>query len=333
MNKKQILLTGALALSILGSPFAINEASASSSTHIGSVKLVEDVMLYKKARGLGYEVTNVARDAGTTYRVYSITNVDFNNYLSVGGGYYILDSEDADYTPNPVPEKKRLAVKWNDSTLVEGQIGRVTLSKDLALYKLEGSSTFIKSDIVRPSNSLFRVYSYKLIDGQYYYGVGGGYYFKAGDGIKYETPALNKQRQLKNLIISTMVMSRDLNYFYKSESFGESYSLNDSIEYISEDSGYPIKLQDGLKVVETPIYTYYQKADEDSLYQIKVFWMNDPTYSKESVAQMFSYRGDMNRKGPAENELMYSSMTHYLHFDFDLPHYNKVITYGRLDEL
>jgi hypothetical protein len=90
-----------------------------------------------------------------------------------------------------------IGVKWDNSILIQGQIGRVTILQDTALYKYEkGKLMTIKT--LRKGN-IYRVYSYKDQNGGVY-GLGGGAFVKKSSSIKYETPSKTKRSQLARIV-------------------------------------------------------------------------------------------------------------------------------------
>lgn len=89
-----------------------------------------------------------------------------------------------------------IGVKWGNSILIKGQIGKVTILKDTDLVKEEkGKLTVIRK---LKKGSEFRVYSYKDRDGGIY-GLGGGAFVKKTASVKYETPSQTKKNQIARL--------------------------------------------------------------------------------------------------------------------------------------
>jgi 2',3'-cyclic-nucleotide 2'-phosphodiesterase / 3'-nucleotidase len=96
--------------------------------------------------------------------------------------------------PEPKPENK--PVIWKGKQLKKGQIGQVTVSKDLNLWKREGNKlVFVR---VLKAGEEYRVYSYDSKHGGQY-GVGAGHYITNVKGhVKYETPSKDKLKQANN---------------------------------------------------------------------------------------------------------------------------------------
>ncbi|TFD97102.1 M23 family metallopeptidase [Jeotgalibacillus sp. R-1-5s-1] len=93
----------------------------------------------------------------------------------------------------------RIFVPWGEATLVEGQIGRVTLQQDLPLLKLQDGK-MTSSDIIRKKDQSFRVYNFTYLEEDLYLGVGGGYYFLKDAKVSYVTPAKNKLETLATIV-------------------------------------------------------------------------------------------------------------------------------------
>ncbi|TFD97090.1 DUF4309 domain-containing protein [Jeotgalibacillus sp. R-1-5s-1] len=100
----------------------------------------------------------------------------------------------------------RLFVKWDDSTLVEGQIGRVALVKNAVLFKMENGS-LKKTNLLRTAGNKYRVYGFKGSGNYQYLAVGGGYYLHNTTATVYETPSASKFRQLALLVDDSMISS------------------------------------------------------------------------------------------------------------------------------
>lgn len=183
------------------------EGSLLKSGQIGKVLILKDTPLYKlSGNSLIKEKT---LKAGTSYRIYTFKT----NLLGVGGGYYVKrdnnvtyktpskaklqavkcastksNTEQKDQPDNPackgiVPGQK---IKWEDSYLRPGQIGKVYILKDTLLYKASGSRLTASKTLKK--GSVYRIYNFKtgLL------GVGGGYYVKRDNNIAYKTPSKQK---------------------------------------------------------------------------------------------------------------------------------------------
>lgn len=89
-----------------------------------------------------------------------------------------------------------VGVKWDNSILIQGQIGRVTILQDTALLKYENGKLITIKKLHK--GNIYRVYSYKDQNGGIY-GVGGGAFVKKTSSIKYETPSKTKRNQLARI--------------------------------------------------------------------------------------------------------------------------------------
>jgi 2',3'-cyclic-nucleotide 2'-phosphodiesterase/3'-nucleotidase len=122
-------------------------------------------------------------------------NIKFVKALDSGFGQYELTLESKKEENKPQqPQKPTPKVYWDGALLKQGQIGRVTVSKPINLWKREGDKlVFVR---VLKKGEVYRVYNY---DGKHggQYGLGGGYYITNMKGyIKYETPSKAKLKQL-----------------------------------------------------------------------------------------------------------------------------------------
>ncbi|MER2079425.1 MBL fold metallo-hydrolase [Psychrobacillus psychrotolerans] len=89
-----------------------------------------------------------------------------------------------------VPSANAATVMWGKTELKLGQIGKVTISADTKLVKLEKDGSL---STVRPmkKDEEYRVYSFKSNHGGLY-GVGGGSFVQKNAKVKYETPSKSK---------------------------------------------------------------------------------------------------------------------------------------------
>lgn len=88
-------------------------------------------------------------------------------------------------------------VMWGKTELKLGQIGKVTISANTPLVKLNSDGSLINVRTLKKDEE-FRVYSYKSIHGGLY-GVGGGCFVKKGNSANYETPSKSKLALLKEI--------------------------------------------------------------------------------------------------------------------------------------
>ncbi|WP_064091890.1 hypothetical protein [Rossellomorea aquimaris] len=222
----------------------------------------------------------------------------------------------------------RLAVKWDASTLVEGQIGRVTLleASDLYFYFEDISKT--KNQ--RKKESIYRVYNYKKIDGVYYYGVGAGFYIKDTQGIFYETPSSVKKRQLKDLVIVDLITDPTFSLIPDDGKLANSYPLHYSIETISELTGYPIKMNGNVKILETPLYIYYQNKGEQKLSKIQIHWPYEPSWTAEKLASIYEERNEYSLSDTSTNKLLYGSIYTKLTILFQEDPHEAIITLEKM---
>jgi hypothetical protein len=225
-------------------------------------------------------------------------------------------------------QSHRLAVKWDDSTLVEGQIGRVTLLEDTNLYFY--SEDISKTNDQRKQGSIYRVYNYKKINGVYYYGVGAGFYIKDSKDVFYETPSSVKKRQLKDLVIVSLITDPKFSHIPDDGKLANSYPLHYSIETISKLTGYPIKMNGDVKVVETPLYIYYQNKNEQKLSKIQIMWPYEHSWTAEKLASIYEERNEYSLSDPSTNQLLYASIHLKLTITFQDDPREAIITLEKL---
>jgi uncharacterized membrane protein len=167
---------------------------------IGKVQIVKDTILYKLSGSKLIKYKTLKQ--GSSFRIYNFKS----NLLGVGGGYYIVRDAKITYK-TPSKQKLQIAVcastkpassktgntnvamdvckgilpgqqiKWENSILKPGQIGKLYTVKDTILYKLSGS-TLTKAKTLKKGNT-YRIYNFKTN----LLGVGGGYYIKRDNRI------------------------------------------------------------------------------------------------------------------------------------------------------
>lgn len=115
-----------------------------------------------------------------------IVNTKFESRMTVEA------KKEDDSVDKPTPK-----VYWDGLLLKKGQIGRISVTKPINLWKRDENNKLTFVRVLKP-NEVYRVYRKdNLYSGQY--GVGGGYYITNIKGyIKYETPSKAKLAQLNN---------------------------------------------------------------------------------------------------------------------------------------
>ena len=87
-------------------------------------------------------------------------------------------------------------VMWGKTELKQGQIGKVTILSDVRSNKIVNNTTPLAKEL--KNGGEFRVYSYRVVGKNGYYGLGGGLFVQKSSKIKYETPSKRKLAQLAN---------------------------------------------------------------------------------------------------------------------------------------
>ncbi|MFE8701766.1 DUF4309 domain-containing protein [Cytobacillus sp. FJAT-54145] len=133
-----------------------------------------------------------------------------------------------------------VGVKWGNSILIKGQIGKVTILKDTDLVKEEKGKLVTLRKLKKGSE--FRVYSYKDQNGGIY-GLGGGAFVKKSSSIKYETPSSTKKKQLERIVFfdSSFLDLASEGYMKGSDIslyYDDIYTVYDSFGYDPEWQGY-----------------------------------------------------------------------------------------------
>lgn len=86
---------------------------------------------------------------------------------------------------------KNQKIYWNGMELKPGQIGRLTILKSTALYKVSGTKKTFSRTL--KAGEVYRIYAFKpgMLS------VGGGYYVDRNSNVKYETPSQSKLNAVK----------------------------------------------------------------------------------------------------------------------------------------
>ena len=122
-------------------------------------------------------------------------NISYVNTLDTGFAQYeltipSLKEENQPPKEDSKPQTPKKTVIWKGAELKKGQIGLVTITKNINLWKREGNKlVFVR---VLKAGEIYRVYNY---DGKHggQYAVGGGHYITNMKGyVKYETPSKAK---------------------------------------------------------------------------------------------------------------------------------------------
>ena len=92
--------------------------------------------------------------------------------------------------PFITPSADAAAIMWGKTELKLGQIGKVTISSDTKLVKLEKDGSLSTVRLMKKGEE-FRVYNFKSNHGGLY-GVGSGSFVQKNAKVKYETPSKSK---------------------------------------------------------------------------------------------------------------------------------------------
>lgn len=85
-------------------------------------------------------------------------------------------------------------VMWGKTELKQSQIGKVTILANTNATKISGNTLTQAKKLSKGEE--YRVYSYKVVSGSGYYGLGGGLFVKKSSSVKYETPSKVKLQAL-----------------------------------------------------------------------------------------------------------------------------------------
>ncbi|MGN7403236.1 excalibur calcium-binding domain-containing protein [Cytobacillus praedii] len=81
-------------------------------------------------------------------------------------------------------------VMWGKTELKQGQIGKVTILTNVNATKINENT--LTQDKRLKKGEEYRIYSYRVVTGIGYYGLGGGLFVQKSDFVKYETPSKAK---------------------------------------------------------------------------------------------------------------------------------------------
>ncbi|WP_313798955.1 excalibur calcium-binding domain-containing protein [Cytobacillus sp.] len=81
-------------------------------------------------------------------------------------------------------------VMWGKTELKKGQIGKVTILANVNATKI--NDNILTQDKSLKKGEEYRIYSYRVVSGIGYYGLGGGLFVQKSDKVKYETPSKAK---------------------------------------------------------------------------------------------------------------------------------------------
>lgn len=96
-------------------------------------------------------------------------------------------------------------VMWGKTELKRGQIGKVTILTNVNATKINGNT--LTQDKRLNKGEEYRIYSYRVITGKGYYGLGGGLFVQKSDRVKYETPSKAKLALLEQEVNNSSTSS------------------------------------------------------------------------------------------------------------------------------
>ena len=172
---------------------------------IGKITILKDTALIHIGKDPSYDGGAVrGLKKGEEYRVYSTkTPEGYTPMYNVGGEYYVGQNSALNgvFVKYETPSKAKLAlledssskVMWGKTELKAGQIGKVTLSADMATFNADGTS---RKEVL-PAGGEYRVYTFVSDNHGGAYGLGGGLFVDMNGALKYETPSKSKLALLK----------------------------------------------------------------------------------------------------------------------------------------
>ena len=174
---------------------------------IGKVTILENTDL------LELDVFGNSRTVRTLYkggyRVYRYLDSQGGLY-GLGGGTYVKNDQSVNYE---TPSKAKLAllnetsttkVMWGKTELKVGQIGKVTILSDVHAHQIINDDETLPDKLLKKGGE-YRVYSFAIVQGKVFYGLGGGLYVPKSSDIKYETPSKEKLALIGNPVLDTPV--------------------------------------------------------------------------------------------------------------------------------
>jgi hypothetical protein len=211
-----------------------------------------------------------------------------------------------------------IGVKWGNSILIQGQIGRVTILKDTDLLKKENDKLVIIKRLRK--GSIYRVFSFKDQNGGIF-GLGGGAFVKKTTSILYENPSKTKHDQL-----ARVAFFNDKNFLplakegiIKGQPISlRTHNLNDVFQYYHTNPSWEGYYEGGFGR-QFGNYVYFTGGENDNTLTA-VLWVNDnlvtltPNIIKNTVGNPTS-EGISDMDG---NWYMYYDLGYYeLHVNFD----------------
>ena len=228
----------------------------------------------------------------------------------------------------------RPSVIWDDARLVEGQIGKVTILKDTGRLIKESSGSLKPSGTLKKGNT-YRVYSYEIIDGTYYYGVGAGVYVKNSSDVFYKTPSALKKRQMADLV---MIKSDLLTDAANGKLKGQDFIINrNTIGDVKSKLGEPYDegLFEGSRYYQYgKKYVYFTVLPDgkeilSSKYLVDSVTDISPLFVKNRLGSESIYREEYSEKDGTWN-LVYKTGSNLIYFVFSGPEGKERLIYIHL---
>lgn len=175
-------------------------------------------------------------------------------------------------------------VMWGKTELKKGQIGKVTLLSNVNAVKLhENTAT---QDKRLKKGDEYRVYSYRVLGGNEYYGLGGGLFVQKSTKVKYETPSKKKLAELEREA-NGLIGGIDLTKIYEFEGTGEYKGYKGLVGYPDDDK-YTIYYSGNFESYHVTYEDLYPKNLQE-----KITWKYKGKTYTHTRSQLYSFFSDI----------------------------------------
>lgn len=216
-----------------------------------------------------------------------------------------------------------IGVKWGNSILIPGQIGKVTILQDTNLYQLNSNGELTVSRKLLKGNE-YRVYSYLSSHGGLY-GVGGGMYVKKSPAqVKYETPSSTKKRQIQRILFfDQQLLTLAEQGILKGQPIAadSTHDIKEVYEHFKKIGNTAPKLESthsGSLAHTFKMYTYYTYYPHDNNVQV-IDW-NDDNFVPITPYVIRELLGNPESEGKSEIDgkwtMRYKTGDYYLYVGF-----------------
>jgi len=175
-------------------------------------------------------------------------------------------------------------VMWGKTELKKGQIGKVTVLSNVNAVKVDGKTA--TQDKRLKKGDEYRIYSYRVLGGNEYYGLGGGLFVQKSTRVKYETPSKKKLAELEREA-NGIVGGFDVTKIYEFEGTGEYKGYKGLIGYPDDDK-YTIYYSGNFESYHVTYEDLYPKNLQE-----KITWKYKGKTYTHTRSQLYSFFSDI----------------------------------------